>query len=125
VKFYTHYDRPDKLEFLEPGGGKRLVETAGYRTAKQQIEDLIMAGERLTAWRKEQFDAQADEPDPELVAVREPGYDMADASEQLAEINAKIAAAKEELKQAQAAEATVETEEAPEPTAQEPEDTQT
>lgn len=48
-----------------------FVETAGYRSAKQQIESFIYAGELLKAAREGSFDSVEEEPeeDPSL-AIR-------------------------------------------------------
>lgn len=61
----------------------RITESAGYITAKQRIENMILAGKRLVQYRKEQFDFQYDEKidfnynDP----TRSKNFDMADASQ--------------------------------------------
>ena len=79
--FHTPYNRP--VTTPEPGGGKSHVETAGYRSPKRQIEDLLMAGERLKAHRQDMYDF-ADEKsiDENLFdPTRVKGFDLADASQ--------------------------------------------
>lgn len=81
MKFYTKYDRPPTS--YEVGGGKKLVETAGYLSAKQRIDNLITAGRQLMASRAEQYDFPEGTPtdtnfsDP----TRSRGFDLADASQ--------------------------------------------
>jgi len=64
-------------------GGQRLVEVAGYVSAKQRIESLIQAGQRLRAYRESQFDF----PDKDKIdenawdPTRRKGYDLADATQ--------------------------------------------
>lgn len=75
--FNTHYKRQSVS--LEVNSGELITETAGYLPAKRQIENLMSAGQRLQACRREQFDFDGNEQigyDP----TRQPNYDMADAS---------------------------------------------
>lgn len=55
------------VEFNSPEFGT-FVETAGYRSAKQQIESFIYAGELLKAAREGAFDTTDEDPvyDPSL-----------------------------------------------------------
>ena len=53
--FGTKYNR-DGLNTCEPGGGKRITESAGYIPPQKQIESFILAGRRLNEARKEMFD---------------------------------------------------------------------
>ena len=46
MAFYTQCLRPEK-KVKEAGGGKVVVERAGYIPAKERIEAMIMAGRRL------------------------------------------------------------------------------
>lgn len=88
--FATHF-KPNKVRFRKERG-KRIVETAGYRSAKFQIEELMAAGKRLTDFRKGQYDfpegTQVDEKfsDP----TRSPNFDMADASAILRDVRRNI-----------------------------------
>lgn len=61
----------------------RITESAGYITAKQRIENMILAGQRLVDYRKEQFDFQPDEEiDPDFTdPTRSKNFDMADATQ--------------------------------------------
>lgn len=100
---FTHVKRPSKR--LEINSGKKLVETAGYRTSRQQINEIMLAGERLEAYRQNQFDFKDGEPEPDLDPTRGPNFDLADASRLLEETERKIAQAKAEKAEAYAAEA--------------------
>ena len=45
----------------EFNSGKKLVETAGYIPAQKRIENLMLAGQRLVAYRMELYDCPAGE----------------------------------------------------------------
>lgn len=70
---------------------KTVVETAGYVSAERRIMSLIRAGQQLDSFRKEQFDfADGQEIDENFYdPTREPGYDLADASMALNDLNNK------------------------------------
>lgn len=53
MELYTKYSRPPKK--AEKGGGKVVVERAGYIPAKARIEAMINAGRRLVAARAKQY----------------------------------------------------------------------
>lgn len=60
--------------------GPRCVETAGYIPAKTQIENLLIAGQRLGEYRKEMYSFDTGVPDDgHFDETRNPNYDMADA----------------------------------------------
>lgn len=65
----------------EPGGGIRITEQAGYRDAKTQIEQMMIAGERLQAFRREYFDLPEGVGDADIDPMRKPGIDLAEASQ--------------------------------------------
>lgn len=96
MKFQTKYSRKEFSKTYEKGGGKRMVETAGYIPAKQRIENMIMAGQRLALARKElyDFDGEVDEnfEDP----TRRPGYDLADAFQDNEKVKIRLKNAKKE-----------------------------
>lgn len=78
MNFQTRYNR--KKTPPEKNSGEILVETAGYISARQQIEALMNAGLRLSVARKELYDF----PDGEIInevtdPTRVANYDMADA----------------------------------------------
>lgn len=79
---------------------KTVVETAGYLSAERRIMSLIRAGQQLDSFRKEQFDfADGQEIDENFYdPTREPGFDLADASMALNDLNNKQQA--EELEKA-------------------------
>lgn len=61
--FSTKWER--SKPFYEKGGGKVIVEKAGYVSANDRIQAIINAGQRLNEYRKEQFHFQADQEVPE------------------------------------------------------------
>lgn len=75
---YTAHPIPGE----EPGGGKRVTESAGYIPAEVQIEEMLLAGKRLGEYRKERYDFAEDEEVPEdfIDPTRAPGLDLAEAS---------------------------------------------
>lgn len=80
MDFYGKHRRP----VLEEGkmDTTSKTETAGYIPAEKLIESFIVAGRRLDASRKQQFDFDEGEtiPDDFVDPTRAPGYDLADAS---------------------------------------------
>lgn len=81
VELYTKYKRPPKQ--LEKGGGENLVEVAGYITAKERIENMMLAGQNLLQNRKALYDFNhGEEIDEDFIDItRSPNFDMADISE--------------------------------------------
>lgn len=81
VVIYHNFKRPPSD--AEAGGGKSKVEADGYIPAHILIRDMIAAGERLSAARKERFDFPDEESiDPNFMdPTRSGSFDMADASE--------------------------------------------
>lgn len=90
--FKTQYTRtPDKPEKLSQ---EKLVETAGYITAKQRIESMFMAGQRLQEARKGQYDSDHLRDDENIEdfydPTRDPGYDLSDAAVQAMEVQQRL-----------------------------------
>jgi len=86
-KFKTQYNAtPAKPE---PPTGIGKVEKAGYMPAKKIIEQMVMAGMRLKAYREDSYDlGPEDEDDGESIdPTRSPGFDLADASQIAMELN--------------------------------------
>lgn len=81
VDVYDNYNRP---EFKgEPGGGKQITESAGYIPIRVQVENMIIAGERLGEFRREKYDFGEGMEVPDDVSpdpTRSASFDMADAS---------------------------------------------
>jgi hypothetical protein len=90
--FHKNY-RPDKV-ITDPG--KSVVEMTGYISTKQRIEDMMNAGLRLEVARNNQYEFNAEDkvPDDYIDPTRNPGYDLADASAQMAQVNASLEAQK-------------------------------
>lgn len=88
-----------------PMGGECLVEAEGYIPAEKQIQSMFLAGERLVAGRREEYDFGPDEkiPDEIDIRTRRPNYDMADASQDLIEANARLDAEEARLAEEKAA----------------------
>lgn len=53
----------------ERGGGRKLTNTSGYIPAKDQIENMILAGERLSAYRQELYYQDDGSKNPEDIDV--------------------------------------------------------
>ena len=66
----------------EINSGEKLVETAGYISPKQRIENMFLAGERLREYRENMYDADPSVDEDDLVpdVTMTPNFDMADAS---------------------------------------------
>ena len=88
--FYTQYNRPD-----DPGeinSGELLVETAGYVPAEQRIRAIMMAGQRLVESRRAEYDydSEDDISEDRYDPTRDPGYDLADATQAALAIQSRI-----------------------------------
>lgn len=108
MKFATHYDRPPTV--YEKGGGPKITETAGYVPPRIQIEQMILAGQRLALSREEMFDqiwdpAMNDDQEPEADPTRRPNYDMVDASAAALALKSKMIKAEREARRKAAMEA--------------------
>ena len=81
--FNTPYDR--KQNPGEIPGTVRIVETTGYRSTKQQVAEYMAAGLQLQNYRNEMYDFETeDKVDEEYEdRTRTPGYDPADATQDL------------------------------------------
>lgn len=80
AEFYTKLKRPPRRQ--EKMCQISLVETRGYMTARQKVEMLTNAGQRLLDYRREQYDFGTDEEidDNFLDPTRNPNFDLSDAS---------------------------------------------
>ncbi len=86
--FQTKFKRIDVPG--EKNSGELLVEQE-YVSTEKQILSMLRAGERLRVYRKENCDFQNGEEDFLLNPVREPNFDLADASAILNGIVPKVA----------------------------------
>jgi len=102
IKFNTPYDRkrcPGELP-----GTVRIVETTGYRSTKQQVAEYMAAGLQLQNYRKGMYDFESeDKVDEEYEdRTRSTGYDPADATQDLRNVEKRLrqqaAVAKEKQK---------------------------
>jgi hypothetical protein len=80
-KFVTPYNYFPPLP--EENGGEMVTEQAGYIPPKVQIENMILAGQRLSEYRREMYDFSSEEEDDgEFVdPTRRPNFDLVDATE--------------------------------------------
>lgn len=77
----------------EVNDGKKLVEVIGFVSAKTRIENIILAGKRLQAIRRDDFDFPDGEDDGgDFDPARNPGTDPVDAQAALDRLKASIAA---------------------------------
>lgn len=94
---------------------ERITESAGYITAKQRIENMILAGQRLVEFRKEQFDFPDKIDENFSDPTRDKNFDLADATmlsleneerlkQQKAENDKKLAEEKQKKEALEAAE---------------------
>lgn len=83
--WFTHDDympkNPKKLDDLD------IVERDSYVDPKKQIQQMMMAGQRLSEFRKEEFDTM--DGDAEENPVFNSGFDVIDANVLLTELNVK------------------------------------
>jgi len=83
IRFNTPYNR--KQSPGEKPGTKRIVETTGYRSTKQQVAEYMAAGLQLQNYRNEMYDFESEDKVDEDYEdrTRTPGYDPADATQDL------------------------------------------
>jgi len=83
MEFNTPYNR--KQSPGEKPGKERIVETTGYRSTKQQVAEYMAAGLQLQNYRNEMYDFESEEKVDEDYEdrTRSPGYDPADATQDL------------------------------------------
>lgn len=94
--FYTEYIRPKSD--AEINSGEKKVETAGYIPAEIQIEDMIMAGQRLNQARAERFDfPDGRDDDLFMDPTRSPNFDLADASSLANMVDGRLSKAEAEM----------------------------
>jgi len=69
----------------EKPGIVRIVETTGYRSTKQQVAEYMAAGLQLQNYRNEMYDFESEDKVDEDYEdrTRTPGYDPADATQDL------------------------------------------
>lgn len=77
----------------EQNSGITKVERAGYISSQKRIESMIQAGQRLSDYRKQQFDF----PDGEIVEdyqdpTRSPNFDLSDATQMQLAAEARLKA---------------------------------
>lgn len=90
MEFQTKYLRVKKKG--EINSGKRITEQSGYIPAKEKIEEMIFAGQRLNIARDKQYDFNGEKIDEDFDdPTRRPGYDMAEASMEIRRIRSRMA----------------------------------
>lgn len=90
AKFKTQYEEFKRSP--EINSGEILVERVGYISARDRIENLLLAGHRLENFRKEQYDFESVDKIDETFTdpTRNKNYDMADAFQDTLALNAKF-----------------------------------
>lgn len=91
VNIYSSFKRPEKVyEMFDPAD--TIVETAGYITVQQRINNMMVSGERLKLARAEKYDFKQGEPVDENFndPTRDPNFDLADASQILNSVENSI-----------------------------------
>ena len=71
--------------------GRIIVERAGYVSARSQIRNMMLAGQRLNEFRRGayEFGELKDVPDDYLDKTRNPGFDPVDADRMMDELHEK------------------------------------
>lgn len=79
MQFQTRYTHQKTIP--EANIGKRLIEKAGYIPAKDRIENMILAGQRLIEHRMSMYDFDSNKEFDESYydPTRSKNFDMADA----------------------------------------------
>jgi len=88
--FNRKYDRIKQKP--EVNTGKMRVELKGFISNEKRIQNIIDAGNRLMTARAMQYDFQPGEPVDENVidVTRTPGYDPADATQQMLGVESRL-----------------------------------
>lgn len=81
----------------EINSGEIKVDSLGYIPAKKRIENMMLAGQRLKDYRQSTYDFPDGKIDTKFNdPTRSPSYDMADAFQDVLQIDAKLASQKAE-----------------------------
>lgn len=85
LRYKTQFE--DIQPTLEVNDGQKLTQSAGYRTAQQQIEEMLLAGQRLDSFRRGDLSYDYDEGyydvdhEEDMPLTRMKGFEMAHASQ--------------------------------------------
>lgn len=107
MKFAHNFsETPIDVSKPEQNDGKSLVESAGYISAQKRIENMILAGQRLSDYRKSSYDFKPGQEidDNFFDPTRKGNYDLADAFQDSLNLEGRLKAsqtAPEPLKEAQ------------------------
>jgi len=77
----------------EDNSGEELVETSGYISAEVQIENMILAGERLDEYRRQMYDypeGLKEGEEAKLDPTRRKGFDVIDAQREVERIKRSL-----------------------------------
>lgn len=82
MEFQTHYTRTIRSA-PERNSGQTIVERAGYISAQERIENMILAGQRLVDYRRARHDfAEGEQLDESFTdPTRARNFDLADATQ--------------------------------------------
>ena len=96
--FQTQYNRDKHTRHPEVNSGEILVETAGYLSTEKRINNMLLAGQRLVESRRTEYDLEGDydNEDIDLDPTRDPGYDLADATQDMLSLEQKAESQKAE-----------------------------
>lgn len=98
AKIKTHSNaKPTKKLEISRGGSK--TEQCGYIPPSIRIREMVMAGQRLAAFRKEQFDCIKGEQDIEwnkIPVTRRKGVDLVDVMSSANELEKKLEKARKD-----------------------------
>ena len=89
---YTRYNRPVKQ--YEENTGEKLVERHGFVSARDQFRAIIAAGRRLDVSRGYDTDVEPDIDKLQCDPTRRKNYDLADYTQDVAALRAKMIADK-------------------------------
>ena len=89
---YTRYNRPVKQ--YEENTGEKLVERHGFVSARDQFRAIIAAGKRLDVSRGYDTDVEPDIDKLQYDPTRRKNYDLADYTQDVAALRAKMIADK-------------------------------
>ena len=101
VDLYTAYYRPAKL--VPRMSEESDVETAGYRSVKTMVEEMVQAGKRLVAHRAGyEFPADQDVPEDYDDPLRAPGVDRFEVADRMRSLARRLAAQRRQAELAKA-----------------------
>lgn len=110
IKFQTKYSRLEDPN-VEKNSGEILVEVGGFIPTARLVEDMVMAGARLDAFRKGMYDYEHFKDDDGITIdpTRVRNVDLADITRMGREVSANLEASKKLAKEQEEAKRAEET----------------